>query len=229
MGAQEKRRFGLPVEEERVLSVARGVLRRKVQRLEVVEVVLDLRSVRDRVAHPKEDFFDPPAHERDRVERARSRPTARQRDVHGGGALAALRLGERERLPEPRDALLDLTLGGVRARSVAGSLLRRELAHTREKRGNESFLPAEIAALEGLELRARRDPARRLLAKGVEELRDRVGRRDGARPRRHADCSACFATPTKWRKAGGSVTARSASIFRLMSFPAFFSPSIRRL
>ena len=128
MGPKQERRLRLPVEEERVLGVARRMFRRKVQRLEVVEVALDLGAVRDRVTHPKEDLLDPAAHEGDRVEGARPRPPSRQRDVHRGGPLTALRLGPGEGLAQAGDSFLDLAFGGVRARPVARALFGRELA-----------------------------------------------------------------------------------------------------
>src|SRR6185295_6737450 len=46
------------VEVERVLHVARGMIGRHVERLEVVEVVLDLRAFENLVAHVREDVLD---------------------------------------------------------------------------------------------------------------------------------------------------------------------------
>ena len=153
--AEEKRRVRLAVQEERVLCVARRMLRRKVQGLEVVEVVLDLGAVRDRVAHPEEDLLDPPADDRDGMERSRHGPPSRKSDVHGRPPLAALRLPSRELTAEPRNAVLDLPLGGVGPGAVRGPLLRRKLAHPGEERRDEPLFASEVASLERLELRAR--------------------------------------------------------------------------
>ena len=46
------------VQVQRVLHVARGMVRRHVERLEVVEVVFDLGALEDLVAHAREDVLD---------------------------------------------------------------------------------------------------------------------------------------------------------------------------
>ena len=54
-------------EVQRVLHVARGMLRRHVERFEVVVVVLDLGPLEDLVAHAAEDRLDLLADERERM------------------------------------------------------------------------------------------------------------------------------------------------------------------
>ena len=95
----------LAVEQEGVLRVARRVVGREVQSLEVVEVVLDLRAVGDRIAHAQEDALDAAADDRDRVQpagRAWRRPGSV--DVHRGRAVAGGGLAALELRREPRDA-----------------------------------------------------------------------------------------------------------------------------
>ena len=60
------------LEVERVLHVARGMIRRHVERFEVVVVVFDLRAFEDLVAHAGEDVLDLLAHAHQRVDAARA-------------------------------------------------------------------------------------------------------------------------------------------------------------
>src|SRR5204863_8021221 len=130
------------------------------------------------------------------------RATPGECDVHGLGGLARFDLAPREVLGEPGDRLLDLLLGGVRARTEAAALLRRQRADAGEQSRDEPLLPAEVTTLQPLELRARRHAAARLLAEGGQDGRDRV-------VRGHALARAALATPTRCVKAGGSEAARS--------------------
>ena len=76
---------------QRVLHVARGMLGRHVQRVEVVPVVLDLGAFDDREAHAREDLLDPLAHDGQRMAMAEARPAAGQRDVDAAGGRGVLR------------------------------------------------------------------------------------------------------------------------------------------
>src|SRR5215813_4535185 len=70
------------VDVERVLRAARRVIGRDVQRVEVVEVVLDLRPVLDLVAHRDKDVFDRLPQQRDRMKVAPPYAASGQRYVN---------------------------------------------------------------------------------------------------------------------------------------------------
>jgi hypothetical protein len=63
-------------EVQRVLHVARGMVRRHVQRFEIVEIVLDLRPLEDLVAHAAEDVLDLLPHSHQRMDPANGNLTA---------------------------------------------------------------------------------------------------------------------------------------------------------
>ncbi len=78
----------LPGDEQRVLRVARRMVRRKIQRLEVVVVGLDLRAFANRVAHRLEDGDDLVHHAQHRMFHTDGTLNARQRNVEAfGGEL----------------------------------------------------------------------------------------------------------------------------------------------
>ncbi len=113
-----------------------------------------------------------------------------------------------------------------------GTLVGRELLERRQQLRDEPLLPAEVGALEPLEIGAARDTALHILAEAKKQLFDFVGHAYRLPPYGlpdHAIFSACLATPTRCVNAAGSDTARSASILRLISLPAFFRPSISLL
>ena len=68
-------------EVQRVLHVARGMLRRHVERFEVVVIVLELRPLDDQETHAEEDRLDALAQERQRMPVPEERRASRQRDV----------------------------------------------------------------------------------------------------------------------------------------------------
>ena len=72
-----------PGHEERVLHLAGRVVGREVERVEVVPLGLDLRSLGHLVAHADEDVDQPLGQRRDRVPGAGRVPVPRQRDVDG--------------------------------------------------------------------------------------------------------------------------------------------------
>ena len=175
--AQEQRRRRRPVDEERVLRVARRMLRRKVQRLEVVVVVLELRTVGDRVAHAEEDALDPPPHDRDRVQAAGSRAPRRERRIDGRAGLARLRLasggGPRR---SPRSRARSRAWPRSRARRTPRARTAGSSREPGEERRHESLLAPEEAALQPLELGARGHTPPPFLAKRREDPSDRVFR-----------------------------------------------------
>src|SRR5262245_24174973 len=68
---------------ERVAWFPRGMTRRKVERLEVIERVFDFRSVLDRVAHRNENIFDFLTDDRERMAMPQASAAAGQADVNG--------------------------------------------------------------------------------------------------------------------------------------------------
>src|SRR5690606_15365097 len=67
---------------ERVVHCPCGMIRRDIQRFEVVPVVFDLGAFGDLEPGASEDLFDPAAHARDRVQPADPLPPAWERDIH---------------------------------------------------------------------------------------------------------------------------------------------------
>jgi hypothetical protein len=83
--AQEQPVLAFPaaLHEERVHGVTRGMVGREVERPEVQPIGLDVRAVRDLVAQRREGGFDPPPHDRERVQPPDVRKARRQRHVDG--------------------------------------------------------------------------------------------------------------------------------------------------
>ena len=105
------------VQVQRVLHVARGMLRRHVERFEVVVIVLELRPLDDDEAEPQEDRFDAVAQQRQRMAMTDERRAPRQRHVErvAGGPARQRRL----RLFEPRLDILLERVGGLTRASAA--------------------------------------------------------------------------------------------------------------
>ena len=101
-----------------VLQLARGMVGRGVQRVEVEPAVLGLRALGDLVAHRREDVDDPVDHERERMPVADRRAGRGHRDVDGlldehAGVTFGVELG--------RTALERLVdVGGERVQPLAG-------------------------------------------------------------------------------------------------------------
>ena len=93
------------------------MVRRDVERVEVVPLVLDLGSLDDAVAHAGEDVDDLGLDDRERVERTAPERPSRQRDVDAVG-LEALRLA----------ALLQFGAAPLESGSQLGKRLVRSLA-----------------------------------------------------------------------------------------------------
>jgi hypothetical protein len=85
------------------------MIRRHVERLEVVEVVLDLRPFEDLVAHVREDVLDLPAHAHQGVDAPDRQLAAGKRDVEPRGR----RPRRFERLALLAERRLDFGLEGV--------------------------------------------------------------------------------------------------------------------
>jgi hypothetical protein len=122
-----------------------------VERLEVVEVALDLRPLGDREAEPSEDRHDLVVHAGERMHGPQRRPTAGQREVEPvarplGARLALQRLGQ-----PGVEQRLQLTLGLVGGGADERTLLRRQRAE-RAKELGQCALAAEVPDPHGLEV-----------------------------------------------------------------------------
>ena len=107
-------------EVESVVHGARRMVRREVQRLEVVPVVLDLRPFRQLVAQPAEDAGDALQGAGDRVQASALAVAARQGDVDGFGRQARIqgrvfqqRLALAQRAGQRVAGLVDRFTGGL--------------------------------------------------------------------------------------------------------------------
>ena len=80
-------------EIERVVHRARRMMRREIQRLEVVPVVFDLGTVGEVEAEPREDLVDALERARDRMQAAALAVAAGQRDVDAFGSEAVIERG----------------------------------------------------------------------------------------------------------------------------------------
>ena len=152
LGAQET---AGDVHVERVLHGPGGMVGRDVQRLEVVPVVLDLRTLHDLVAHPGEDLDDPPLHDRERVQRPGTRPSTRERHVDPVGLEQARLVGHIERGRRSSIAACQRVADLVREHPHDAAVLVVERAQ-RALRLGEAALPSEHGALRRLQLLTRR-------------------------------------------------------------------------
>ena len=97
-------------QEKGVLHLARRMVGRKVERLEVVEVVLDVLGRGDLEAHRGEDVEHPLHHQGQRMEPAARDARAGQGHVEARLAERALQRGGAQALLERLDAAFDLAL-----------------------------------------------------------------------------------------------------------------------
>ena len=137
---------------ERVRQAARGVVRRRVERGEVVVVQLDFRAFRDVIAEADEDVGDLAHHLVDEVDVTRRAPASRQRHVdrlrgdprlQGGRAEDPAPLVQR-RFERGSDLVRDL--------AHRWPLLCRQPAEAAEDRRERALL-AEVRHAHGLESR----------------------------------------------------------------------------
>ena len=218
------------LEVERVLHVARRVIRRHVERLEVVVVVLGLGAFEHLEAHAREDRLDPFAQDGQRMPMAEG-VAARKRDVDGvggGGASSALRASRRG---AASISLLELVGEAAEQRPLVGR--RRATCFISAVTG--AALAAEISVANGLEIALRCDRGEHpgeLLAKALDDGRDgmimmrrlidSVGSaslRQIEAPHQSRDQSGAgravpFACSARCANAAGCETARSARILR---------------
>ena len=217
------------LEVEGVVHRARRVIRRNVQRLEVVELVFHLGALGDLVARAREQLLDALAHARDRVQRARGLAAPRQRHVDGAADELALDPLALERRAPLLDGFLDSCLGGVDARAGRRALGGLECGQALELLGQQALAPEPVHAqfVERSKAVAGGDPRQRLVGQRAElshdRIPDRCDRSAGQAASAFLACSAI--TP----KALASWIARSASSLRSISTPAMRRPAISRL
>jgi hypothetical protein len=125
------------------------VIRRHVERLEVVEVVFDLRAFEDLVAHAGEDVLDFLADAHERMNAPERELAARQGHVDGAGRRPAGAEGGTALL----ERRLDLGLQLVDEGTGFTTQLRRQRAELLEQTGDRSGLAAEELVVQRLEVR----------------------------------------------------------------------------
>src|SRR5262245_22374359 len=124
------------------------MLRRHVERFEVVVVVLELGAVDDEEAEPREDRLDALAQDRQRMAMTDPGRAARERDVDGAGRRPR---GARRRklLLEPR---LDLDFELIDELTEAGTFLCRRLAERLQERRDEPAFAREVTIADGADV-----------------------------------------------------------------------------
>ena len=135
------------------------MVRRDVERLEVVEVVLDLRPGGDLEAGAAKDLLDAQPRQSDRMQAAALLAPSRQRDIDAPGGELALDLRALQRLAPRLDGGLHALLGLVDALAGRGPLGGRQAAQGLQLLGEGAFLaePAHPRLIERAEIVARRD------------------------------------------------------------------------
>ena len=156
LGAQQD----VVADVEGVLRVARRVVLRNVERLEVVVVGLDLRAFGHREAHAEEDLLDLFEHLGQRVELAERRGPAGHRHVELFERELLVEQGRLDRGGALLDERLDARTHLVGELPDLRALLGRELAHLLEDDGElpllaEVFDPQVVERLEVAGLRQR--------------------------------------------------------------------------
>ena len=206
---------------ERVLHVPRRVLRGKVEGLEVVIVALDVRSPPDGEAEAAEDGDDVRHRLGDGMPVTRHRPPPGKGDVDPLPPFASTPLLIADPGEPGVERGLELRARAVRHLADRLALLHRKRGDALQDPGDGALLPEEAAfRVEEVALGARgRDGRHPLFA----EARDLLGGAGQAQTPRYA--RAALDRSAIARNPAGSLTARSARIFRSTSTPAFFSPN----
>ena len=141
---------------ERVLHVARGVVRRHVQRLEVVEVVFDFRAFEDLVAHAGEDVFDLAADTHQGMDAAERQLFLHLLTVAGIGPKVALAIVSGAPAADLRRAIV--LQDAARFQAVPGvgkKTAERIVLELKEKLGAEDPVPISTAAGTSVHVTAR--------------------------------------------------------------------------
>ena len=122
------------------------MVRREVQCLEVVPVVLDLRTVGQLVAEPAEDFGDPLQRARHRVDAAALPVAARQGHVDGLTGQARVERGFLQHRPARGQRLPDLVADPVDGFAGGLALVGRQGAQLLELGGDAALLAQQSHA-----------------------------------------------------------------------------------
>src|SRR6185436_19004729 len=143
-GGVRAQKASLDVDVERVPQVARWMVWRDVEHLEVGEVVLDLRALVDLEPELLEDRGDL-AHRLDAgVERAAADRAAGRRDVDCLVTQARLELTAAQRGPSLGQGGFDRLAHRVRDRPDLGSILRRQPTDPAQDRSEAPLLPEHV-------------------------------------------------------------------------------------
>ena len=137
---------------EGVLHRARRMIFRRIERREIVEVVLDLGTIRDFEAKRAEQGFDTIERARDRMERADTKTASGKRDIQRIGGERARQLCVRQRRAPRVQRRLQLGLRFVDRRAGGGALGGGQLGESLQLFGERARL-AEIACLRVFERR----------------------------------------------------------------------------
>jgi hypothetical protein len=119
VGAQQSAIF----QEERILGISRRVADRKIERLEIVEVVFYLGSVGDAVTKAAEDLDDVLSDDIDRMYSSDLRMASWQRHIHSRSLLAFHPLAGRELGTDLFETLLDSLFEAIYTLAVVAFLL----------------------------------------------------------------------------------------------------------
>ena len=133
-------------EVERVVHGARRMVRREVQRLEVVPVVLDFRTVGEFIAKTAEDLGDAFQRATDRMHAAARGIAARQGDVDGLPGQARVQRGIVQRGLARGQSFGDRVAGAVDRLARGLALVARQCAERLELRGDAAALAEQAHA-----------------------------------------------------------------------------------
>ena len=178
--------FAPVLHEERVDGVARRVVGREVQRLEVEPVGLDVGPVRDLVAEREERRLHATPHDRQRMQPPDARGARRERHVDGEGLLLLEAFEEKRRFFECGERSLGVFLQPVDGRADGSLVFLRKGSKALEQIRDDSLLLAQPFDVQrahvGREEAARRD----LLLRGLQLFEENSSLLfDGLEQRRH--------------------------------------------
>src|SRR6185312_13477307 len=133
-------------EVEGVVHGARRMMRREIQRLEIVPVILDLRAVGTLVTQPREDRRDALQRASDRVDAAAFAVAPGQADVELLRSQSALELGLFQHLLARGQCIGETLLDPVHLGTARLALVRRQCAERLQRRGDDAALAQQAHA-----------------------------------------------------------------------------------
>ena len=154
--------------EERVDGVARRVVGREVERLEVEPVGLDLGAVGDLVAEREEGLLHPPPDDRQRVQPPEARGARGERHVDGEGLLLLLAFEEKRRFFECGEGSLRLLLQRVDGGADSRLLVLRDVPELLEEGRDRSLLLTEPFDVQRAHVRREEAARRGLPLRGLQ-------------------------------------------------------------